>query len=156
MRREDKRITDPETIDTLIRSALVCRIAMYDGEMPYIVPFSFGCDGRNIYLHSAKEGRKIDILRLNPQVCFEFETDCAVLPAEKGCAFTMRYKSAIGYGVATFIDTPADKIAALGLIMRHYSDNNFTFSEDEVKNIAVIRIAIEQISAKQSGFNSVI
>jgi nitroimidazol reductase NimA-like FMN-containing flavoprotein (pyridoxamine 5'-phosphate oxidase superfamily) len=155
MRRDDKKITDPVIIDTLIRGALVCRIAMYDGEMPYIVPFSFGYDGRSIYLHSARDGRKIDILRRNPRLCFEFETDCAVLPAEKACTFTMRYRSAIGYGVATFLDNPADKIAALALIMHHYSDREFTFSADDVKNIVVISIAIEQISAKQSGFTNV-
>ena len=126
---------------------------MYDGEMPYVVPLSFGYDGKNIYLHGAKEGRKIDILKRNPKVCFEFETECEVLPAERACSFTMRYRSVIGYGNACFLEDSEEKIAAMRIIMRHYTDKTFAFTENDVKNIAVIRIDIEQIAGKQSGFN---
>ncbi len=153
MRRTDKAITDRNLIDSIIHKSLVCRIAIYDGEMPYVVPLSFGYDGKNIYLHSAKEGRKIDILKRNPRLCFEFDTQCEVLPAEKACSFTMRYRSVIGYGKAHFLEDIGEKIAAIRIIMNHYTDKTFTFTEDDVKNIAVIRVEIEEITGKQSRFN---
>jgi nitroimidazol reductase NimA-like FMN-containing flavoprotein (pyridoxamine 5'-phosphate oxidase superfamily) len=153
MRRADKEITDRNIIDSVLRKSLVCRIAMYDGEMPYVVPLSFGYDGKNIYLHSAKDGRKIDILKRNPNLCFEFETECEVLPAERACSFTMRYRSVIGYGNACFLEDSEEKIAAMRIIMRHYTDKTFAFTEKDVENIAVIRIDIKEITGKQSGFN---
>jgi uncharacterized protein len=153
MRRKDKAITDRNLIDSIIHKSLVCRIAIYDGEMPYIVPLSFGYEGGNLYLHSAKEGRKIDILKRNPRLCFEFDTQCEVLPAEKACSFTMRYKSVIGYGKAHFLEDSGEKIATIRIIMNHYTDKTFTFTEDDVKNIAVIRVEVEEITGKQSGFN---
>jgi uncharacterized protein len=153
MRRKDKKITARDIIDSVLRKSLVCRIAIYDGEMPYIVPLSFGYEGGNLYLHSAKEGRKIDILKRNPRLCFEFDTQCEVLPAEKPCSFTMRYRSVIGYGIAHFLEDIGEKIAAIRIIMGHYSDRTFIFTEDDVKNIAVIRVEIEEIAGKQSGFN---
>ena len=152
MRRKDKKITDRAQIDAIIRDALVCRIALHDGDMPYIVPLSFGYDGKNIYIHSAAEGRKIDILRQNPRLCFELETHCAVLPAEKACSFTMRYQSVIGYGTASFIENAREKIRAVQCIMNHYTDGDFIFTPHDIDRIAVLRIDIEEISGKQSGF----
>lgn len=152
MRRADKEITDRNLIDSIIHKAPVCRIALYDGAMPYIVPLSFGYDGRHIYFHSAQEGRKIDILRRNPRLCFQLESDCAVLPAEKACSFTMQYRSVIGYGTACFLEDVEEKNAAVRVIMSQYTDKTFTFTENDLVKITVIRVDVEQITAKESGF----
>jgi nitroimidazol reductase NimA-like FMN-containing flavoprotein (pyridoxamine 5'-phosphate oxidase superfamily) len=154
MRRQDKEISDPKLIDAIIGKALVCRIALYDGERPCIVPLSFGYEGKHIYLHSARDGKKIDILKQSPRVCFEFETDCEVLPAEQACDFTMRYRSVIGYGTASFIEGAPEKIRAVQTIMSHYTTRDFTFVESDVDKIVVIRIDIMEISGKQSGFRN--
>ena len=79
MRRKDKEVVDRERIDEIIRGAQVCRLAMIDGDEPYLVPLSFGYDGRAIYFHSAVEGRKVEALRRNARVCFEIDTGVEVL-----------------------------------------------------------------------------
>jgi len=154
MRRAEKKITDQAFVELVIRNSLVCRIAMCDGGMPYIVPLSFGYENGHIYLHSARDGEKIDILKRNPRVCFEFETDCEALPAEQACDFTMRYRSVIGYGTASFIEDAPEKIRAVQTIMSHYTTRDFTFVESDVDKIVVIRIDITEISGKQSGFRN--
>jgi len=153
MRRQEKEITDRNIIDSIIRKSLVCRIALYDGAMPYLVPLSFGYDGTSIYLHSATEGRKIDILKTHPQVCFEFEADCEVIPAERACSFTMRYRSVIGYGSAHFLENSEEKLGAIRIILNQYTDKIFTMTKQDMVNIAVVRVDIEQITGKQSRFN---
>ncbi|MCW8984119.1 MAG: pyridoxamine 5'-phosphate oxidase family protein, partial [Thermoanaerobaculales bacterium] len=60
MRRRDKEITSRQEIDEIIRSALVCRIALADRDEPYVVPVSFGYDGDALFIHTARSGRKID------------------------------------------------------------------------------------------------
>jgi len=152
MRRTDKEITERKLIDAVIHKSLVCRIAICDGEMPYLIPLSFGYDGKSIYLHSAKEGRKIGMLKRNPRVCFEFTTDCAVVPTAKVCSFTMRYKSVIGFGKACFIEDSEEKIAALRIIISHYTDQTVALTGNDLEKITVLRIDIEELTGKQSGW----
>ena len=71
MRRKDKEIKDKEVIESIIKRATVCRIALSENNVPYIVPLSFGYKDNCLYFHSAPEGRKIDIIKQNNNVCFE-------------------------------------------------------------------------------------
>ena len=58
MRRTDKEITDQDLISRVIQNAQVCRLGLARDNIPYILPVSFGYDGKAIYFHTAKEGRK--------------------------------------------------------------------------------------------------
>ena len=49
----------------------------------------------------------------------------------------MKYRSVIGSGKAFFVENPADKIAALKIIMAHYSDKEYDFSESEASKVAI-------------------
>lgn len=60
----------PEQIDELLREQIIGRIACTYNGFVYIVPISYAYDGQSIYVHSL-EGRKLDIMRQNPKVCFE-------------------------------------------------------------------------------------
>jgi len=73
MRRRDRELTDREEIDRIVRGSQVCRLAMADGDSPYLVPLSFGYDGEAIYFHTAAAGMKIDYIERNNRVCFELE-----------------------------------------------------------------------------------
>ncbi len=75
MRREDKEINDIATIEGIIRKARVCRLALSENGQPYIVPLCFGYKDNNLYFHSAGEGKKLDIIKKNNNVCFEFDID---------------------------------------------------------------------------------
>ena len=73
MRRKENEITDKAEIESIIKQSWVCRLAMsVDGE-PYVVPLCFGYAEDVLYLHSAKEGKKIEMLKQNSAVCFEFD-----------------------------------------------------------------------------------
>ena len=41
MRRKDREITDRKAMEAIISGAEVCRIALCDGNEPYVVPVSF-------------------------------------------------------------------------------------------------------------------
>ncbi len=75
MRRYDKEITDSGEIAAIMDKAAVCRIALVDGNCPYIFPVNFVVRNNYLYFHSSPEGRKIDILRKNNRVCFEIDID---------------------------------------------------------------------------------
>ena len=150
MRRRERETKDREAIDALIRQCLVCRLGLSDGEEPYIVPLCFGYDGKALYFHNASGGRKIDILRKNSRVCFEFDIPEGMREAEEGCRWGIRYRSVIGFGTAETVDDQEDKKRVLGIIMAQYSGRKYVFPEDAVARTTVIKVAIARITGKQA------
>ncbi len=151
MRRKEKAITDRDQINAIIRKCMVCRLGMIDGDIPYVVPLCFGYDGKSLFFHCAREGRKLDILRKNNKVCIEFDIVGNIKKSDKACRWGIEYESIIGNGIAFIVDSPEEKLMVLPLIMKQYSDNIYTFSENEVKNMLIIKVDIENISGKKSG-----
>jgi nitroimidazol reductase NimA-like FMN-containing flavoprotein (pyridoxamine 5'-phosphate oxidase superfamily) len=149
MRRKDKEITGREDLDGIINRAQVCRLGLCDGGTPYIVPMSFGYDSGRLYFHGATEGRKIEVLRKNPRVCFELEVDAEVVRGDSPCNFSMRYRCVMGEGTASLVEDPAEKKRGLEVIMQQYGDEG-TLPEGGLDKIAVIRVDIETMTGKKS------
>jgi uncharacterized protein len=152
MRRKDKEITDIKSIEGIINKAKVCRLALTIDDTPYIVPVCFGYRSETIYFHSAKEGKKVDIIKKNNRVCFEFDIAHELVKSEKACNWGMKFKSVIGFGKAFFVENIEEKQEALGIIVQNYTDKTFLFPEESLKSILVVKIDIEQIAGKKSGY----
>jgi len=158
MRLAEKTITDSFTIDALLNSSEICRIAFCDNQWPYIVPMNFAHENGFIYLHSAREGRKIDIINENNRVCFEIENECEILPSENDCSWGMKYQSLIGFGFTTLEDDYIEKKKALDIIMRKYSSkysstkDSFLYTKKSIDSIIIVKIEIMDISGKISGY----
>ncbi len=150
MRRSEKEITDKLAIKKIINASLVCRLALSDGNQPYIVPLCFGYQNRTLYFHSAREGKKIDILKKNNRICFEFDVNSEIIEADKACNWGMKYQSVIGFGRAVLVENIEEKKKALNIIMNHYSDRDFQFTDKAINKIAVIKIEIEGMTGKHS------
>lgn len=154
MRRKDQEIRDKAIIESIMRKEMVCRIALSDNNMPYIVPMNFGYKNNSLYLHSAKEGKKIEIIKNNNNVCFEIDTDHELIKSEKACSWGMKYRSVIGFGKAHLIDNSEEKRRALDIIMEHYSSkSSYDYLEKEIDNVAIIKIEIESIIGKELGYS---
>ena len=152
MRRADKEIKDRKQIDAIMKKANCCRIALVDGGYPYIVPVNFAVNNNHLYFHSAKEGKKIDIIRKNNQVCFEMDVEGEIVKGQKACFWGMKYVSVIGFGQAFFIEDNIGKRKALDILMEKYSGRiGFSYADDELDKIIIIDIKIDAMSGKQSG-----
>ena len=152
MRRKDKEIADLSEIESIIKEANMCRLGMADADNPYVVPMSFGYRDHALYFHGALKGKKIDYLKKNPKVCFEIDLLAEPMISDEACGWSMRFKSVIGFGTALFIHDLEEKRAALKIIMAQYSNETFAFPENKVNATAVIKVEIERMSGKQSGF----
>jgi hypothetical protein len=152
---KSKTITSREEIEKIIGKCLFCNVAMVD-EMnrPYVIPMNFGYDENTIYLHSSKSGKKINILKKNNKVCISFSTDHELRwQSEKmACSYSMKYRSVLAYGKVEFIEEPERKIEALNCIMRHYTREDFTYSEPSVREVAVYKVVIEKLEGRVYGY----
>ena len=151
MRRKEKEIALESDQEAVIRQATICRLGLSDEGQPYIVPLCFGYSDRTLYFHGAQEGRKLDIIRNNPRVCVQFDVNTEIVQAQEGCRWGMRYRSVIGFGRALLVDRFDEKRIALDIIMCHYSERQFDFSEQDIMRTAVIKVEIESMTGKQSG-----
>lgn len=152
MRRKDREIFDLSRIEDIIARAQVCHVGMCDKGVPYVAPVSFGYRNRQLFLHSAAEGRKLDVIRANPRVCVEFEVDVQVVKSGAPCAWGMHYQSAIGFGTAIFVDDPQAKCAALTTIIDHYGETDRHLDKAAVDKTIVIRVDLESLTCKQCGY----
>lgn len=153
MRRKDRQITDETAIRAILDKAQVLHLAMIDGARPYVVPLHYGyslIDGRlTLYLHSAKEGRKLDVLQKNGRVAFVLETDVALVSGgDLPCKYGAAYASVMGEGRATILTDPVEKTDALTMLMKTQTSRNFYITEAMTDTVAVLRIDVEAFSAK--------
>jgi nitroimidazol reductase NimA-like FMN-containing flavoprotein (pyridoxamine 5'-phosphate oxidase superfamily) len=152
MRRKDKAIVEVADIEQIIRKSLVCRLALAEENQPYIVPLSFGFKNGTLYFHSAPEGKKIEILRKNDKVCFEFDLDHEVVTDQEACKWGMKYKSVIGFGKAYIVEDIHEKKQGLNAIIEHYSGSMYEYPEAAINKTLVIKVEIESLTGKESGY----
>jgi nitroimidazol reductase NimA-like FMN-containing flavoprotein (pyridoxamine 5'-phosphate oxidase superfamily) len=151
MRRKDKEINDEEEIEQILEKSLVCRIALGDDGRPYLVPMNFGYKDQCLYLHSASEGRKIEILKRNNRICFQMDCGVELVKADQPCRWGMKYSSVIGSGKARFIVDYHEKIRALDVIMQKYdTDQIFQYDEQIVRDLTVLQVEISELTSKMS------
>lgn len=148
-----KKITeDKNTIESIIRQASVCRIALSDDAQPYVVPVCFGYEDNTLYFHSSRKGRKLDILRKNNAVCFEFDIDHEIVRSGGACEWSIKYRSVIGFGRAFFVEDLEEKKRALDIIVGQYSGRPCEYPEATLRNTAVVKVEIQSMTGKVSGY----
>ena len=153
MRRSDKEIKSTEEIEAIIKKADICRLALSVNDMPYIVPLNFGYKDKILYFHSALSGKKIEMLRKNNRVCFEIDIDTEIVVGKDACNYTMKYKSVTGCGKAYLVNDAEKKKKAFDIIMKHYTKRlDFTYPQDILKKVIIIKLQIEKMVGKKSGY----
>ncbi|WP_277056424.1 pyridoxamine 5'-phosphate oxidase family protein [Treponema socranskii] len=153
MRRKDREVTDIRQIESIIEKAKVVHIGMIDSGAPYVVPMQYGyvfTDGAlTLYLHSAQEGRKIDCIKKNQNVCIELETDIAPISGgDIPCKYSSAYASVMGDGTAEIVEDPKEKVFGLESIMKTQTGKAFTVSEEMAAAVSVIKISVPRVTAK--------
>lgn len=150
MRKAEREIKDYGELEEVIRRAEVCRLGMVDGREPYVVPLNFGYRDGTLFFHCAKEGRKLDILRRNPMVCFELEAGVHLVEGDKACGWSTSYESVIGWGKAEIVMDEKGVREGLEVIMDHFTDGPFDFDPRSLSLTAVIKVIVERMTGKRS------
>jgi len=150
MRRIDKEITSGAEIEDIIRRGRVCHLGLCDGAIPYVVPVNYGYAARCLYVHSAREGRKIEILRSNNLVSFTIYVDECIVESATACRWTTRYRSVMGNGKAYLVEDPVEKKEALRIIINHYSTGEYQFNPGMIDRIVIIKVIVDDLTGKKS------
>ncbi len=155
MRRSERLVARPEEAFAVISRCKVLRLALnVPGGAPYIVPVNFGweeADGMPVfYLHCAREGRKLDLLRLDARVGFELDGAHALKRGDVPCAYSCFYESVVGAGRVEFIDGAEEKARALERIMAQQTGEAIPVSSAQAQGVIVLRLRAEAWSCKKN------
>jgi len=149
MRRKDREIGDRKTINDIISKCKVCHIALCENGQPYVLPLNFGYDGKHLYFHSATDGKKIEIIKKNNRVGFEFDILHEIVTSENPCEWGIKYESVVGTGTAEFIESQQEKAKALECILSQYGGKFNEFKDSGLSSVTIIRVTIVSISGKE-------
>ena len=154
MRRSEREVKGREGIEAILTKCRTCHVAMCDGDMPYVVPLSYGYrfvsdEELELYFHCAHEGKKLDILRKNSKVCFEVSDEGGFEDAGSACDMGYFFSSIIGFGETVFLTDVPEKCEGLSAIVRHQSGQDVGFSERQVAGVCVFKIVSKEFSGKQ-------
>ena len=152
MTKRERQLTDPQQILEILDKAQVMHLGLCENNEPYVVPMNYGYtmeEGKLVlYLHGATQGKKLDMIRANPNVFFEI--DCDVVPFEGilPCQYGLSYSSVMGKGTARIVEDVEEKKQAMSILMKTQTGKDFEFNERLVSIVAVVRIDVEEYTAK--------
>ena len=153
MTRREREVTDIEEIRGILDRAKIVHVGMVDGNRPYVVPMNYGYtlnDGKlTFYLHGAMRGRKLDVIRANPNVFVEIDTDIVPFEGEVACKYGLCYSSVMGEGVAEIVEDTELKKEALSIFMKTQTGKDFEFNDKMVSVVSIIKINISEFTAKK-------
>ena len=153
MRRADKEINDIHEIESIIKRTDVCRLAVTSDNIPYVVAMNFGYKSgtpSELFFHCAQEGRKLDIIRKNNNVCFQMDTDHMLSRGDVACDSGMSYTSIVGYGKIFFVTDEEQKKAGLDCIMNQYTQKSQHMYNNEILKVTtVLRLEISEMCCKK-------
>lgn len=151
MTTKNKSVPEREIQDRVIQQAQICHLACSLEDQPYVLPISFGYDGKNVYVHTSHDGKKIKIFTQNPHVCLSFENDITLKSdPELACKWSFSFQSVILDGNISEITEPEEKNYGLAQIMAHYSSSDWHFPPEKVIKTRLWKIVPEKISFKLS------
>jgi len=152
MTKRELQITDEGRIRDILDTAKVLHLGLAVNNEPYVVPMNYGYileDGKlTLYLHSAVQGKKLDMVRANANVFFELECGLQPFEGRVPCQYGLVYSSVMGRGKACIVEDVEEKKQAMSILMKTQTGKDFTFEDRLVSIVSVIRIDVENYTAK--------
>lgn len=150
-------ISDQTEIEAIINGCEICFVGINEKDAaPYLLPMNFGYQNNEIYLHSAPYGKHLELLKKDNRISITF---CLVEKlvyqhVNVACSYRMDSRSVVCNGIVTFIEDLKEKEMVLNLIMKKFSDKEFSYSLPAINNVKVWKLKIEKITAKAFGQKS--
>ncbi|WP_027399808.1 pyridoxamine 5'-phosphate oxidase family protein [Anaerovorax odorimutans] len=161
MRRRDREIKDENEIIEILKKSFVCHLAMCSDNKPYVIPMIYVYNDNCLYFHCADVGQKLDILRVNNEVCFEVQNSSSDIIKNAGmpCDWGFQFESVIGFGKAELLENDEDKISVYDLFVGKMAPADYihkpTVNGDgpyvpkKIKGSYIIKVNIDSMTGKK-------
>lgn len=152
VREPQRGVYDRDTVNAILDEAFLCHVGFVVDGQPYVIPTSYGRDGDVLYVHGSAASRMLRNLDKGIPVCITVMLLDGLVLARSVFNHSMNYRSVVILGTATLVDDLSQKVAALRTLSEHILPGRWDDArqpgEKELKVTSVLRIPIEELSAK--------
>lgn len=152
MRRKDREVTNKEDILRIVKDAKYLHLALNDDNYPYIVSLHYGFINQEpfvFYMHSAKEGHKIDLIKNNCNAAITLECNVKLQESLNACSYTSSFSSVFAKGTVSLVESDEEKKMALELIMENQSGKHFDINKNMCETVSIIKFVADTLTAKE-------
>ena len=152
VREAHRGVYDRETVYRILDEGFLCHVGFAVDGQPFVIPTSYGRQGANLYIHGSAASRMLKQMKEGIPVCVTVTLLDGLVLARSVFNHSMNYRSVVILGKATLVDEPNEKLAALRVLSEHILPGRWGDSrqpnERELKQTSVLRVPIEEFSAK--------
>ncbi len=152
VREAHRAVYDREAVYRILDEGFLCHVGFVVDGQPFVIPTSYGRKDANLYIHGSAASRMLRQMKESIPVCITVTLLDGLVLARSIFNQSMNYRSAVVLGKATLVDDPAEKLDALHLLSEHILPGRWADSrqpnERELKQTSVLRLPIEEFSAK--------
>ena len=152
VREPQRAVYDRDAVNQILDEAFLCHVGFVADGQPYVIPTLYGRHGNALYVHGSAASRMLRNLEQGVPVCITVTLLDGLVLARSVFNHSMNYRSVVILGTAALVEDPAEKIAALRAltehILPHRWDDSRPPNEKELKATSVLRIPIDEFSAK--------
>jgi uncharacterized protein len=153
VRRLPKRGSyDRAVLNAILDEGLVCHVGFVVEGQPYVIPTTYGRVGEQLYVHGSAASRMLKAMSGGIPVCVTVTLLDGLVLARSAFHHSMNYRSAMVLGMAQEVVDPEERWAALRAIVDHVVPGRWEEcrppSENEMRATLVLRLAIDEASAK--------
>ena len=147
MRKINRQMSDLEALELLNKGEYGILSTCGKDNQPYGVPLSYVVIDKNIYIHGAGVGAKLDNISVNEKVCFTVVGKTKVLQNQ----FSTEYESIIAFGRAIILKEE-EKYEPLMEFIRKYSpefmEEGQNYIDRAKKETTLVKIEIYSFTGK--------
>lgn len=150
-RHPERGSHDTDAVHAVLDAAPMGHLGFVVEGQPFVIPMLYGRIDEAIYLHGSVASRLLRTMAGGVEVCLTATLVDGLVLARSAFHHSMNYRSAVVFGRAVPVDGD-EKVAALKAISDHLRPGRWDDvrppSEVELRQTAVLRIEVEDMSAK--------
>jgi nitroimidazol reductase NimA-like FMN-containing flavoprotein (pyridoxamine 5'-phosphate oxidase superfamily) len=153
VREAHRGVYDRETVYRILDEGFLCHVGFVADGQPFVIPTSYGRKDADLYIHGSAASRMLRNMKTEGvSVCITVTLLDGLVLARSIFNHSMNYRSVVVLGKAALVDDPQEKLAALRVLSEHILpgrwDDSRQPNERELKQTSVLRLPIEEFSAK--------
>jgi nitroimidazol reductase NimA-like FMN-containing flavoprotein (pyridoxamine 5'-phosphate oxidase superfamily) len=143
---------DWDVIFEILDAGLVAHVGFCAADQMFVIPMTYGRDGRNLFLHGSVASRLLRELECGIQVCVTVTLIDGLVLSRSAFDHSMNYRSVVAFGQAQIVVNRKEKLSALRLISEHLIAGRWPEvrapSVKQLNATTVLNFSIDEASAK--------
>jgi uncharacterized protein len=153
VREPERGVYDRQTVYRILDQAFLCHAGFSVEGQPFVIPTAYGRKDDCLYIHGSAASRMLrQLQKEGVAVCITVTLLDGLVLARSVFNHSMNYRSVVILGKATLVEDTAEKLAALRVLSEQILPGRWEDArqpnERELKATSVLRVAIDEFSAK--------